>query len=249
MQPMAPQSPVDEAASGIPLDEIKRRALALPSPRASLETLRGERVAVIAELDPARTDRAELAERYECSGVGAIAIRAGAPECLTELAVRSDAPVLSLEPAASGYDLWQARAQGADLVLLVGADLADDALVCLIERASSIGLAALVEVRHARDLVRALRAGAAAVLLRPPADAASESEARGALADLLPMVPAHVVRVAECGPAGRADLIACARLGADAVLLGGALLNGPDPAATVASLASMGAHPALTRRR
>jgi indole-3-glycerol phosphate synthase len=245
---MAPQSPVDEGSPGtVPLEEVKRLALALPSPRASLDTLRGGRVAVIAELDPARADRHELAEQYERSGVGAVAVPAGDPATLAEFSACSEAPVLSLEPAASGYQLWQARAHGADLVLIVAAQLPDDALVCLVERASTIGLAALVEVRDGRDLVRALRAGARALLLRAPADAAPE-QARLMLEDLLPMVPDHVVRIAECG-AARADLIACARLGADAVLLGRALLAGPGAAATVSGMASMGAHPALARRR
>jgi indole-3-glycerol phosphate synthase len=245
---MAPQSPVDAGSASLPLDEIKKLALALPAPRASLDTLRGGRVAVVAELDPVRPDRHLLAEQYERCGVGAIAVPSGHPGCVSEVAARSDAPVLALDPVSSGYQLWQARAQGADLVLTVAAELPDQALYCLIERAASIGMAALVEVRDGRDLVRALRAGARVVLLRPPRDAAP-AEGRRALEDLLAIVPEHIVRVAECGPAGRADLIACARLGADAVLLGTALLSGPNPAATVASLASMGAHPALSRRR
>jgi indole-3-glycerol phosphate synthase len=268
---MAPQSPVDAVSASIPLEEIKRLALALPAPRASLDTLRDGRLAVIAELDPTRPDRLDLAEQYERGGVGAIAVPAGISqdsstmsspsssspsqlqhvqhlEHLAEVAAHTDAPLLSLEPATSGYQLWQARAHGADLVLIAAADLLDDALVCLVERAGSIGMAAMVEVRDGRSLVRALRTGARVILLRPPADA-TEAEARSALEDLLPMVPEHIVRVAECGPSGRADLIACARLGADAVLIGRSLLSGEDPGATVSSLASMGAHPALSRRR
>jgi indole-3-glycerol phosphate synthase len=246
---MAPQSPVDAgSATSAPLDEIKKLALSLPAPRASLDTLRGGRVAVIAELDLARPDRHELAEQYERCGVGAIAVSAGHPRRMAEVAAHSDAPVLALEPATSGYQLWQARAYGADLVLVPAAELPDEALVCLVERATSIGMAPIVEVRDGRSLVRALRARARILLVRPPADATAV-EARGALEDLLPMVPEHIVRVAECGPAGRSDLIACARLGADAVLVGGDLLSGPNPGTTVSGLASMGAHPALSRRR
>jgi indole-3-glycerol phosphate synthase len=62
------------------------------------------------------------------------------------------------------------------------------------------------------------------------------------------MVPGDVVRVAECGPAGRSDLIAYARQGADAVLLGRAALAGTDPCATLTGLVSIGAHPSLARR-
>jgi indole-3-glycerol phosphate synthase len=248
LQPKAPQSPVDPSPADVPLDEIKRRALSRPAPRCGSEALRCGRVTVIAEIDPARTDRASLAEQYARRGVGALAAPAGDPACAADIGAYADVPVLSLEPATASYQIWLARAQGADFVLVPAAALADVALVALVERAESIGMTAVVEVRDGRDLVRALRAGARVVLLRPPVGA-SAAQARAALHDLLAMCPDGVVRVAECGPAGQADLISFARLGADAVLLGTALLDGADPWATAGRLASMGAHPALSRSR
>jgi indole-3-glycerol phosphate synthase len=248
LQPKAPQSPDDAGSAGFGLDELKRLALARPVPRGGLEALRGDRVAVVAEIDADRADRCLLAEQYEHCGAGAIAVPAGHLAHLGELAARTETPVISLEPATSGYGLWLARAHGAALALVPAAQLPDEALVCLVERAESIGTAALVEVRDGRDLVRALRARARALLLRPPLGA-GPATARTALHDLLTMVPDRVVRVAECGPAGHSDLIACARLGADAVLVGGELLAGRDPGPTVARLASIGAHPALSRSR
>lgn len=250
MQPKEPQSLslIDARSAGIPLDEIKELALSRPTPRRGLDALRCGRVTVIAEIDPAHSDRAALAEQYVQRGVGALAVPAGNPACVTDISTFSDVPVLSLEPATASYQIWVARAQGADLVLVPAAALADVALVALVERAESIGMTAVVEVRDGRDLVRALRAGVRVVLLRPPVDATA-AQARAVLQDLLTMVPAGVVRVAECGPAGQADLISFARLGADAVLLGAALLDGADPCATAGRLASMGAHPALTRSR
>lgn len=248
MQPKAPQSPVDARSASVTLDELKMMAMARPAPRGGVEALRGDRVAVVAELDAGRADRCVLAEQYERCGAGAIAVPAGHLEHLSDVAARTETPVISLEPATSGYGLWLARAYGAHLVLVPAAQLPDEALVCLVERAESIGTAALVEVRDGRDLVRALRARARALLLRPPLGAAPAA-ARTALHDLLAMVPDRVVRVAERGPAGHSDLIACARLGADAVLVGGELLAGRDPGPTVARLASIGAHPALSRSR
>ena len=248
MQPKAPQSPVDARPASVPLDEIKKLALSRPTPRCGSEALRCGRVTVIAEIDPARADRALLAEQYASRGVAALAVPAGDPACVTDIGAFADVPVLSLEPATASYQIWLARAQGADLVLVPAAPLADVALVALVERAESIAMTAVVEVRDGRDLVRALRAGARVVLLRPPVGA-SAAQARTALQDLLSMCPEGVVRVAECGPAGQADLISFARLGADAVLLGTALLDGADPGATAGRLASMGAHPALSRTR
>jgi indole-3-glycerol phosphate synthase len=254
--------------AGIPLDELKKRALARPAPRAALHALRGDHITVIAELDPAHPARAELTEKYEHCGVAAIAVPArsgasagvGAGVCvgadaaadagsldkMAEISARIQTPVLCMDPATSSYQIWQARAYGADLVLLP-ATLPREALLSLVERAGSIGLTAIIDVCDAQDLVRALRAHARAVLLRPRHP--DPTAAREALHGLLAMVPDRVVRVAECGPAGRSDLIACARLGADAVLLSRAALVDRDPGATVADLTAIGAHPSLFRRR
>jgi indole-3-glycerol phosphate synthase len=233
----------------LPLGELKRRALAGPAPLNGLDVLRGEHVAVVAEVELCRADRGPLAEQYERCGAGVVAVPADpAAACLAEVGLHAQGPVLWMEPVTTAYRMWHARAYGAGMVRIPAADVPDQALISLVERAGSIGLAAVVEVRDGRDLIRTLRAGAGIVLLRPPAQAAPE-DARRALHDLLAMVPPRLVRIVECGPAGRADLVACARLGADAVFAGSALLAGPDPVATVASLASIGAHPALSRRR
>jgi len=79
-------------------------------------------------------------------------------------------------------------------------------------------------------------------------DAACEVD-RDLAAGLLSLITGHIVRVAECGPAGRADLVASAEAGADAVLVGRSLLAGNDPGRAAAQLVSAGAHPALWHRR
>jgi len=245
----APRSTDGPGPVILPLGELKRRALTRPAPLSGLGVLRGEHVTVIAEVDLAHPERGLLAEQYEHCGAGVIAVPADATAaCLAEVSRHAEAPLLWMEPVTTAYRLWHARAYGAGMVRVPAAYVPDVALVSLVERASSIGLAAVVEVRCSRDLLRALSAGASIVLLRPPEEAGPEA-ARAALHELLPMVPAGLVRIAECGPAGRADLVACAMLGVDAVLLSSTLLAGDDPAATVAALASIGAHPALSRRR
>ena len=249
MHSEAPQPPGDTGPVVLPLGELKRRALNRPAPLNGLGLLRGEHITVIAEVDLAHPARGRLAEQYEHCGAGVIAVPADTTSaCLAEISLHTQAPLLWMEPVTTAYRLWHGRAHGAGMVRVPAALVPDVALVSLVERAESIGLAAVVEVRCSRDLLRALRAGASVVLLRPPEDATAEA-ARAALHELLPMVPDHLVRIAECGPAGRADLVACARLGVDAVLLESTLLSGDDPVATVAGLVSIGAHPALSRRR
>ena len=249
MHSEAPQPTGETGPVPLSIGELKRRALTRPAPLNGLGILRGEHIAVIAEVDLASPDRGLLAEQYEHCGAGVIAVPADATAaCLTEVSLRAEAPLLWMEPVTTAYRLWHARAYGAGMVRIPAALVPDVALVSLVERAESIGLAAVVEVRHSRDLLRALRAGAAVVLVRPP-ELAEPEPARAVLHELLAMIPAHVVRIAECGPAGRADLVACARLGVDAVLLASTLLCCEDPAATVAGLVSIGAHPALSRRR
>ena len=187
------------------LEEIKTLAWARPSPRGVLERLRAGGVAVVAELDAADPAAAELAGRYETSGVGAVAVPAGRGLATLDEVARISAgtgtPVVSLRPADSSRRIWQLRACGADAVVLRASALSDQALLSLVERAESIGMTALVDARDGCDVVRALRARARALLLRPPTGLGRASS-RARVHELLAMVPERVVRVAECGPAG-----------------------------------------------
>jgi indole-3-glycerol phosphate synthase len=239
----------------VPLAEVRRRALAHPAPRGGLEALCDERVAVIAEFDSVDPAHCGTVAEWEECGVAAVAVAAGDGVAaqqpwreMTQVRSRTQAPVLCLDLVVSSYQLWEARAHGAELVLLSAAALQVEALVSLVERADSIGLTPVIDVRDGQDLVLALRACARAVLVRAPGHCAAD-DVRATIGDLLQLVPDGVLRVAECGPAGRSDLIAYARRGADAVLLGQALLTGGDPRATIRDLVSMGAHPALGPRR
>lgn len=247
MHPRAPHPLSGPTRADVPLEVIKQQALSRPATRGGLDRLRCTGVTVIAEADPAQPAAAALIARCEQAAVAAIAVPPGpAGDELGHVAGLSDRtglPVLSLHQVDSGYRLWQARAYGAALVLLSAAQLAQQALVSLVERAESIGLGALVEVRDTRDLMRALHAQAHAVLLRRGPHARPEE-----LHHLLAMVPAGIVRALESGPDARTDLIACARHGGDAVLLRRDALTGADPGAAVGALAAMGAHPSLARR-
>jgi indole-3-glycerol phosphate synthase len=142
------------------------------------------------------------------------------------------------------YQLWEARAHGADMILLIVAALDQNALVSLVERALSIGLVPLVEAHTDGEVARAVAAGAKVIGVnaRDLTTLALDREMFGRLA---PLMPPGVVKVAESGIRGPHDLLAYAAAGADAVLVGESLVTGKDPRSAVAELVTAGSHPAL----
>jgi len=157
-----------------------------------------------------------------------------------------DVPVLRKDFIVTSYQLWEARAAGADMALLIVAALDDNALEGLVERAGSIGLTALVEVHDESEVERALAAGAQVIGVNNR-DLHTLEVDRDTFARLAPRIPDSVVRVAESGVRGPHDVIEHARAGADVVLVGETLVTGGDPRASVADLVAAGSHPALSQ--
>jgi indole-3-glycerol phosphate synthase len=195
-------------------------------------------------------DPAALAADYEAGGARVISVltetrRFGGS--LDDLAAVRDAvgvPILRKDFIVSSYQLWEARAYGADLVLLIVAALEQNALVSLVERAQSIGLVPLVEVHTAGELERAMAAGARVLGINARNLATLEVD-RSVFGQLVPHVPDGVIKIAESGVRGPHDLLAYAAAGADAVLVGESLVTGKDPRSAVADLVTAGSHPAL----
>ena len=144
----------------------------------------------------------------------------------------------------SSYQLWEARAHGADMALLIVAALEQNALVSLVERAVSIGLAPLVEVHTAGELDRAVDAGAKIIGINARNLATLEVD-RGVFARIAPRIPDGIIKIAESGIRGPHDLLAYAAAGANAVLVGESLVTGKNPRSAVADLVTAGSHPAL----
>ena len=252
-----------ERQTQTPLDELKAKALAQPSAHDGVRALRGEGVAVIAEVkrsSPSKgalaaiADPAALAGDYEQGGASCISVLTetrrfgGSLQDLREVRARVDIPVLRKDFIVSSYQLWEARAHGADLALLIVAALEQDALVSLIERAESIGLTPLVEVHDEEEVSRAVDAGARIIGVNARNLRTLEVD-RNTFARLAPLIPDEVVRIAESGVRGPHDLIQYANSGADAVLVGESLVTGKNPRAAVADLVAAGAHPAMRRGR
>ncbi len=245
----------------VPLDRLKQRCAHIDPALDPMPVFRGPGVSVIAEVKRASPSRGVLAEipdpaalaaAYEAGGAATISVLteerrfSGSLDDLVRVRLSVAVPVLRKDFIVTAYQLFEARAAGADLVLLIVAALSDDELVSLIERATSIGLTPLVEAHTDEEVRRAVGAGAKIVGVNARNLQTLEVDP-DVFARLAPLIPDSVVRVAESGVRGPRDVIERARAGADVVLVGEALVTGRDPRTGVADLVAAGAHPAVHR--
>ena len=252
-----------ERQRNVSLEQLKDMARKAPSPLDALAALKADGVSVIAEVkraSPSRgamadiADPAALAGEYEAGGARVISVLTeqrrfgGSLEDLTAVRRAVQVPVLRKDFIVSAYQLWEARAHGADLVLLIVAALEQSALVSLVERAQSIGMLPLVEVHADEELDRAIDAGATVIGVNAR-DLGTLEVDRSVFTRIAPRVPEGVVKIAESGVRGPHDLLQYAAAGADAVLVGESLVTGKDPRAAVADLVTAGSHPALRTER
>jgi indole-3-glycerol phosphate synthase len=243
----------------VPLERLKERCQHVDPAMNPMPALAGPGVAVIAEVkrsSPSKgslaeiADPAALARDYEAGGAAAISVLteerrfAGSMEDLVRVRCAVSVPVLRKDFIVTAYQLFEARAAGADMALLIVAALTDPELVSLVERARSIGLTPLVEAHTAEEVKRAVDAGATIIGVNAR-DLHTLAIEPTTFARLAPLIPDGVVRVAESGVRGPHDVIDLARAGADVVLVGEALVTGRDPRLGVADLVAAGAHPAL----
>jgi len=245
----------------VPFEDIKERAAKAPPPRDAMAALREPGIAVIAEVkrrSPSRgnlasiDDPAWLASEYAAGGARLISVvteqrRFGGS--LADLdAVRAvvDIPVLRKDFVVGPYQVHEARAHGADVILLVVAALEQPALEALLDRVESLGMTALVEVHTAEEADRALEAGATLVGVNAR-DLHTLEVDLDVFGRIAPGLPNEVLRVAESGVRGTADLLTYAGAGADAVLVGEGLVTSGDPRSMVAELVTAGSHHACPK--
>lgn len=205
---------------------------------------------VIAECKRRSPARGVLRRRYDPAAIarGYAAGDAAAVSVLTEpcffdgdlahlSAVRAavGVPVLCKDFIVDAYQIYEARAAGADAVLLIAAALADDELAALMRLADDLGIAALTEVHTGRDLDAALDAGASIIGVNSR-DLRTLDVKVGTFDDLRPRIPASCATVAESGLRRIDDVRRVARAGYDAVLIGEWLMTHEDPAALLREL-------------
>jgi indole-3-glycerol phosphate synthase len=241
--------------------EIKRRAAAAPPPRDVMAALRAPGIGVIAEVkrrSPSKgdlatiADPAELAASYAEAGARVISVLTegrrfgGSLADLAAVRAVVDVPVLRKDFVVSPYQVHEARAYGADLVLLIVAALEQNALDALLDRVESLGMTALVEVHTEEEADRALEAGAKVIGVNARNLHTLEVD-RTIFGRIAPGLPSEVLRVAESGVRGPGDLLTYAGWGADAVLVGEGLVTSGDPGGAVRSLVAAGFHPSCSR--
>lgn len=224
---------------------LEERAAAAAAPRGFADALAADdEVAVIAEfkrrspsaggLVAEGADPATFARAYADGGAAALSVLTdgpyfgGALDDLSEARAAVEVPVLRKDFVLEPVQVVEARAAGADAVLLIARILGDGRLDELLAATGALGMDALVEVHDRGELDRALAAGAEVVGVNAR-DLDSFEVDLSAAEELVGRVPGGRVAVAESGVTGRGDVRRLARAGADAVLVGGWLMErGPD---------------------
>jgi indole-3-glycerol phosphate synthase len=193
-------------------------------------------------------DPAHLAEVYETAGAGAISVLTEQRRfhgSLQDLdAVRSvvDVPVLRKDFTVDPYQVVEARAHGADLVLLIVAALSDAELRELFTLTTDLGMRALVETHSSTEIDRALDLGAGIIGVNARDLRTLEVDLPRA-AELVATVPSDRIAIGESGVASVQEVLAYAHAGADAVLVGEALVIGDDPARSVRDFTAVDRRP------
>ena len=226
------------------------QSVAAYEPKDFLGALRKPHLAVIAEMKQRTPSMGVLREEYRPSDIahayaegGAAAISVlthmagfgGRPEHIRMVRAATDLPILRKDFVTDPYEVAEARACGADAVLLIVAALEPGQLKDLLAVSRSRGVAALVEVHDERETAAALEAGAKAVGVNHR-NLRDFSVDLGLTESLRKLVPKEVVLVAESGIHGADDARRMREAGADAILVGELLMRSEDPASQLKEL-------------
>lgn len=238
------------------LEDVKKAALAAPAPIDATRWLkRADGIPVIAEIKRASPskghlsdipDPAALAREYEKGGASAISVLTegrkflGSLDDFDKVRAAVHIPVLRKDFIVTDYQIYEARAHGADLVLLIVAALDDAQLKHLLDLAHELSMTVLVETHTREEIERACQAGAKVIginarnLKNLKVDVNKYNELA---ADL----PDDVIKVAESGVFGAVEVEDYARAGADAVLVGEGVATADDHERAVERLVQAGA--------
>ena len=243
----AKRAEVAAAKEKLSLHDLERKSRSAPPARDFVAALRAKRPAVIAEIKKASPSRGVLREQFDPAAIARSYERGGAA-CLSVLTDReffqgsSDdlraaraacaLPVLRKDFIIDPYQVVEARAMGADCILLIAACLTAAQMVELEDRANSLGMAVLVEVHDAGELQAALR-------LRTPLIGVNNRDLRTfatrleTTLELLPRLPPGRVLITESGILATADVVRMRSAGVQAFLVGEAFMRAADPGAAL----------------
>jgi len=244
----------DLAQRRMPLAQLHDLVRSAPPIRSAMAAFNPERLSIIAEVkrsSPSKgalasiTDPAALAKIYEAAGASVVSVlteqrRFGGT--LSDLvAVRQSVsiPVLRKDFMVDEYQFYEARAYGADLVLLIVAALSSQQLKDFHSLSTELGMTCLIEVHTEDELIRALEISPTLVGVNSRNLKTLDVDPQ-VFADLLPLIPDGVIAVAESGISTRDQALFAQEHGAKALLVGEALVRGEDPALALRTLLGEG---------
>lgn len=237
-----------------PMFDIERAAMAAAPALDPMPRFRASELAVIAEVkrrSPSKgdladiTDPAVLAASYADGGAAAISVLTeqrrfgGTLADLDAVCARVDVPVLRKDFMVDEYQFFEARAHGADLVLLIVAALDDSELTRFLHLAGKLGMTALVETHTADEVDRALDAGAELIGVNNRNLKTLEVDI-ATFGGLSERIGDRAVKVAESGIMDAADAARVALEGADVILVGEALVRHGDPSTAITDMVRAG---------
>ena len=239
-----------ERKARTPLADLEKVAGRQAPPRDFAGALQGDGISLIAEIKRASPSKGVLCKNlaavsmariYEQSGAAAISVLTeseyfrGSFADLEAVRREVDLPLLCKDFIIDSYQIYKARAHGADAVLLIVAILNQHELKTLIETAHTLGMTALVEVHNKSELDKALKLSPRIIGINNRNLSDFSVDLKTTLS-LKPLIPEGIVVVSESGIKSREDVLQLKQAGINAILVGEALVASPNPAAKIYEL-------------
>jgi indole-3-glycerol phosphate synthase len=240
----------DLAARRLPMGQLQEALETAPAVRDCLPNLISDEISVIAEVkrsSPSKgalatiTDPAGLASQYEEAGAHVVSVLTeqrrfgGSLADLDAVRKAIDLPILRKDFMIDEYQFYEARAHGADVVLLIVAALSKNQLEDYFHLSTELGLRSLIEVHTNDELERALEISPEIIGVNSRNLKTLEVDAR-AFAELIPQIPSTIARVAESGISTSEEVVFAQECGATAILVGEALVRSGSPSVAINQL-------------
>ncbi len=240
----------DLAARRIPMGQLHEALELAPPVRECLPLLLSEQISLIAEVkrsSPSKgslatiTDPAGLAAQYEEAGAHVVSVLTeqrrfgGSLADLDAVRKAVDLPILRKDFMIDDYQFYEARAHGADVVLLIVAALSKNQLDDYFHLAKELGMRSLIEVHTHDELERALEISPDIIGVNSRNLKTLDVDAQ-AFAELIPKIPSTIARVAESGISTRQEVEFAQQCGATAILVGEALVRSGSPSVAIDQL-------------